>query len=170
MVPRLVRTVYGWLNWICLSLLPFAFVSNPLVRHYTNLDTISRTSFMNLGETADIVQCPAFESGVVKILSGRADTLTEVDVSAVERLAVPVANQTAATEMAQPPMSSVQHALKKQRVTHGGYIDCLASNLQYVRAILLGDQAGDWRSSLLHYITPKNFEEQFASLGNGRRP
>ncbi|KAF0750418.1 hypothetical protein AaE_006722 [Aphanomyces astaci] len=89
-----------------------------------------------LGETADIVQYPTFESGVVKILSGHAFTLTDEEVSAVERLAVPVANQTATTEMAQPPMSLVQRALKKQRVSH---------------AILLGNQAGDWRSSLLHY-------------------
>ncbi|ETV74064.1 hypothetical protein H257_11375 [Aphanomyces astaci] len=46
MVPRLVSTVYGWLHWITMSMLPFSFVSNTLARRYTKLDPISRTSFM----------------------------------------------------------------------------------------------------------------------------
>ncbi|RHY70372.1 hypothetical protein DYB38_012163 [Aphanomyces astaci] len=41
-----MSTVYGWLHWITMSMLPFSFVSNTLARRYTKLDPISRTSFM----------------------------------------------------------------------------------------------------------------------------
>lgn len=33
--------IYSWMEWVCVGMKPFSFVTDPLTRKYTNLDDIS---------------------------------------------------------------------------------------------------------------------------------
>ncbi|RLO06368.1 hypothetical protein DYB28_011580 [Aphanomyces astaci] len=112
-----------------------------------------------LGETADIVHYPGFESGVVKILRGNEEGMSATEVRDVQPLA---------SSAAQPILPLSQRALKKQRVGRvvGGDMDCrfvrptsnMCERFFFVTKLVIGDH----RCS----ITPKNFEEQTSLRAN----
>ncbi len=45
-VPKKANNIYGWLNWVITSGQPFSFVEEPTTRMYTNLQRISRKTFV----------------------------------------------------------------------------------------------------------------------------
>ncbi|ETV74695.1 hypothetical protein H257_10811 [Aphanomyces astaci] len=56
-IPKKSKTIFDWLKWVTELLLPFSFVANQIVRRYTNLDPISRTTFMKyLGLCTSVVE------------------------------------------------------------------------------------------------------------------
>ena len=46
LVPQSVRNLFGWLTWICTSLLPISFCDNTMTRAYSSLAPICTNTFM----------------------------------------------------------------------------------------------------------------------------
>ena len=155
------------LNAICLALQDDECTMSDVRRMFDTVIEDYPDATRRLGENAEIVRAPCFESAVVKIQNGIEVAMSDEEAASITVLRLTNIN-VAQSGIPVTTVSLAQRALKKQKLSqsHGGYMDCRflcpTSNLCERFFSSAKFAIGDRRCRM----TPKNFEEQLFLRAN----